>query len=258
MSWAAHRKTTRTENIAYCLLGLFDVNMPLLYGEREHAFTRLQREIIQHTSDETIFAWESLGLNSRKNRLLASSPDDFAHSGDIVRSFVYPYYLRDPYVMTNKGLRFEVCRFRNQINDTLTGEKRHSEGWNYAVPLCCAREDEVKRSTIVLYFDICDRWVNGARVPKYVERQISKESDIIIRPCEGVIVRGTKYVERGMFRGLGTIDIPLEEGEIVRETLYAQLTYSPGWERRAWMAERRVDASVEDLSERDGRCRGSL
>lgn len=30
MSWAAKRETSRTEDIAYCLMGIFDVNMPLL------------------------------------------------------------------------------------------------------------------------------------------------------------------------------------------------------------------------------------
>jgi hypothetical protein len=34
MSWAAERQTTREEDIAYCLLGLLGVNMPLIYGER--------------------------------------------------------------------------------------------------------------------------------------------------------------------------------------------------------------------------------
>src|SRR6478735_5744653 len=33
MSWASMRYTTRIEDMAYCLLGIFDVNMPLLYGE---------------------------------------------------------------------------------------------------------------------------------------------------------------------------------------------------------------------------------
>lgn len=37
MSWAANRETTRPEDIAYCLLGIFDVNMPLLYGERDES-----------------------------------------------------------------------------------------------------------------------------------------------------------------------------------------------------------------------------
>lgn len=42
MSCAANRVTTRIEDQAYCLLGLFGVNMPLLYGEGEMAFIRLQ------------------------------------------------------------------------------------------------------------------------------------------------------------------------------------------------------------------------
>jgi len=42
MSWASERETTRTEDLAYCLLGLFGVNMPLLYGEGSKAFLRLQ------------------------------------------------------------------------------------------------------------------------------------------------------------------------------------------------------------------------
>jgi len=41
MSWAADRETTRIEDEAYSLLGLFDINMPLLYSEGERAFQRL-------------------------------------------------------------------------------------------------------------------------------------------------------------------------------------------------------------------------
>jgi len=60
MSWAANRATTRIEDMAYCLLGIFDVNMPLLYGEEEKAFRRLQEEIIRSTPDVSIFAWRYL------------------------------------------------------------------------------------------------------------------------------------------------------------------------------------------------------
>lgn len=38
MSWAAERSTTREEDIAYCLLGMFGIQMPLLYGEGEEAY----------------------------------------------------------------------------------------------------------------------------------------------------------------------------------------------------------------------------
>ncbi len=57
MSWAANRQTTRKEDLAYCLIGLFDVNMPLLYGEGDKAFRRLQEEIIKQSNDQSIFAW---------------------------------------------------------------------------------------------------------------------------------------------------------------------------------------------------------
>jgi Heterokaryon incompatibility protein (HET) len=57
MSWASRRETTREEDIAYCLMGIFDVNMPLLYGEGEKAFLRLQEAIINTTDDHSIFAW---------------------------------------------------------------------------------------------------------------------------------------------------------------------------------------------------------
>ncbi|KAI6167820.1 heterokaryon incompatibility protein-domain-containing protein, partial [Pisolithus thermaeus] len=57
MSWAADRKTTRVEDRAYSLLGLFGVNMPMLYGEGLKAFQRLQLEIIRVSSDHSILAW---------------------------------------------------------------------------------------------------------------------------------------------------------------------------------------------------------
>ncbi|KAM4055898.1 hypothetical protein HRG_002824 [Hirsutella rhossiliensis] len=58
MSWAAGRQTTRTEDAAYCLLGVFGVNMPMLYGEGEGAFARLQEEIMKKHDDHSLFAWE--------------------------------------------------------------------------------------------------------------------------------------------------------------------------------------------------------
>ncbi|KAK5625292.1 hypothetical protein RRF57_001008 [Xylaria bambusicola] len=82
MSWAAGRETSREEDMAYCLMGLFDVNMPLLYGEKGKAFLRLQEEIIRRTNDQSILAWCSTkthGMAWFHGRDLASCPDDFAH-----------------------------------------------------------------------------------------------------------------------------------------------------------------------------------
>ena len=46
MSWAAKRETTIEEDESYCLLGIFEVYLPLIYGEgRDHAFQRLRKEL---------------------------------------------------------------------------------------------------------------------------------------------------------------------------------------------------------------------
>ncbi|KAL4070215.1 hypothetical protein V8B97DRAFT_1871798 [Scleroderma yunnanense] len=67
MSWAADRNTTRVEDRAYSLLGLLDVNMPMLYGEGKKAFHRLQLEIIRMSDDQSIFAW-GFDEDTRRNR----------------------------------------------------------------------------------------------------------------------------------------------------------------------------------------------
>lgn len=75
MSWAAKRQTTMPEDIAYCLMGIFDVNLPVLYGERENAFFRLQCEIMKKSPDHTIFAWDY--ESSNYSGMLASHPSQF-------------------------------------------------------------------------------------------------------------------------------------------------------------------------------------
>lgn len=58
MSWASKRQTSREEDVAYCLFGLFDVNLPLLYGEGGiKAFLRLQEEILKRTLDLSLLLW---------------------------------------------------------------------------------------------------------------------------------------------------------------------------------------------------------
>ena len=63
LSWAATRTTTRVEDEAYSLLGIFDINMPTLYGEGKRAFRRLQEEIMRRIPDQSLFA-PGLGLLS--------------------------------------------------------------------------------------------------------------------------------------------------------------------------------------------------
>ena len=59
MSWASRRETTREEDEAYCLMGIFGINMPTIYGEGRAAFYRLQEEIMKISSDQTLFTWKN-------------------------------------------------------------------------------------------------------------------------------------------------------------------------------------------------------
>ena len=83
MTWAEKRKTTRVEDEAYCLLGLFDVNMPTLYGEGRHAFQRLQAELAKHSTDATLFAWGRCHFSNDNDWEPASLPRNLrAHGPD--------------------------------------------------------------------------------------------------------------------------------------------------------------------------------
>ncbi|KAI0458483.1 HET-domain-containing protein [Xylaria acuta] len=62
LSWVSGRHTTRVEDMAYCLLGLLDVNMPLLYGEGHKSFLRLQEEFLKKHHDPTVVCW-GFGMN---------------------------------------------------------------------------------------------------------------------------------------------------------------------------------------------------
>ncbi|KAH7067907.1 hypothetical protein FB567DRAFT_508899 [Paraphoma chrysanthemicola] len=63
MSWAAPRQTTRVEDTAYYLFGIFALNLPLLYGEGRKAFRRLQAEILRTIPDLSILAWRLCPIN---------------------------------------------------------------------------------------------------------------------------------------------------------------------------------------------------
>jgi hypothetical protein len=116
MSWASKRQTTKPEDMAYCMLGLFGVNMPLLYGEGgPKAFKRLQLHIISDSDDESIFAWSALTerilyrADANRQTMLAYSVRSFADAGTIMQlpptNQLFTH--RPHYAMTNKGLLYQ-------------------------------------------------------------------------------------------------------------------------------------------------------
>ncbi|EJF59843.1 HET-domain-containing protein [Dichomitus squalens LYAD-421 SS1] len=73
LSWAARRETTRKEDRAYSLLGIFNINMPTLYGEGERAFHRLLEEIVRRIPDQSIFAWGDIYADLERDQDLGDS-----------------------------------------------------------------------------------------------------------------------------------------------------------------------------------------
>jgi hypothetical protein len=134
MSWAAERQTTRPEDRAYCLLGIFGTNLTPIYGERERAFVRLQEKIIEHSFDESIFAWgvtEDRVLDpsqlsgadvchmgtSESGSLVetgafAETPADFARGNEVQRMLLLSSpeceVPRLPFKMTNRGIQISL------------------------------------------------------------------------------------------------------------------------------------------------------
>ncbi|KAF4960680.1 hypothetical protein FGADI_759 [Fusarium gaditjirri] len=106
MSWASKRETTRTEDAAYSLLGIFGINMPLLYGEGPNAFLRLQQEIMKHSDDQTLLAWSFHEDDPEESGVLATSPAAFSKCEDFIPCNVGTP--TPPFQITNKGLRIDM------------------------------------------------------------------------------------------------------------------------------------------------------
>lgn len=117
MSWYHDRETKLPEDAAYCLMGLFDVHMPTMYGEGlRSSFRRLQEEIVKYADDHTIFAWkqpENVSVSIRQsNRVVhesgpfATSPACFSDTGIYTSSS--NRHNSKPFHLTNKGLQIQL------------------------------------------------------------------------------------------------------------------------------------------------------
>lgn len=142
MGWAANRETTRPEDLAYCLMGIFSVNMPLLYGEgMAKAFFRLQEEIMKDSSDHTLFAWADPHADDfAECGMLAPSPTCFASTNMLI-----PYEEssnRAPHAWTNKGLFVEL---------RLTPVHRSSIKDLFEATLNCPTPDFEEASFLTIY-----------------------------------------------------------------------------------------------------------
>ncbi|KAN0098906.1 HET domain containing protein, partial [Hyaloscypha variabilis] len=185
MSWASRRKTTRLEDTAYSLMGLFDVNMPLLYGEGKKAFYRLQLEIIKSSADESIFAWGRANAEMVLRGLygiLADGPEAFQGSEDVV----WEYSLRPPYTMTNKGL---------QIEANLIQIPGLALGWSLSLH-CHRREEEHKNLAIRLMQMDGELWSRSSDLIMSLEYPPQKDANGKRIWGRQIIIEASKEVSR--------------------------------------------------------------
>lgn len=157
MSWAAGRQATRKEDVAYSLLGIFGINMPMLYGEEERAFLRLQAQIISSCPDTTIFAWvhpkedsedASQDQSNTYSGVLAPSPAAFelcAKAASLSGESTYEFS------MSNRGIKlhaqFGVLPLKDSNNTCLVLPVCWLKGRVYGVRMrntgggCFVRQD---------------------------------------------------------------------------------------------------------------------
>ncbi|KAI5994945.1 hypothetical protein F5J12DRAFT_410509 [Pisolithus orientalis] len=91
LRWASGRKTTRPQDIAYSLFGIFNVHLPVIYSEpAEHALGRLLAEIITRSGDVSVLDW--VGVQSSFNSCLPANlapyrlmPQDRSTPNDPIR-----------------------------------------------------------------------------------------------------------------------------------------------------------------------------
>ncbi|OBS24588.1 hypothetical protein FPOA_05130 [Fusarium poae] len=154
MSWVSHRETTRVEDIAYCMLGIFDINMPLLYGEGNKAFIRLQEEIIRVSNDQSIFCWDWNRDHVPENwpSMLSPSPKTFENSG----SYYRPPWANDSlsYTTSNSGLSISLklltIAYTRTLWPTTAYRSFDSKGCRYLAVLDVACHDTKQHVAIVL------------------------------------------------------------------------------------------------------------
>ncbi|KAG8163119.1 hypothetical protein KVR01_007597 [Diaporthe batatas] len=78
MTWAAGLSSNPIEDAAYSLLGIFNVSMPIMYGEGVESFIRLQEEIFKSTTDYSLLAWKPQTRQPYRG-LFAHSPSEYTH-----------------------------------------------------------------------------------------------------------------------------------------------------------------------------------
>ncbi|KAM7211323.1 hypothetical protein V8F06_013301 [Rhypophila decipiens] len=122
MSWASNRTTTRDEDLAYCLLGIFGIKMPLLYGEGQKAFLRLQREILTQIEDYSFLLWTDWTYWKNDDRVLCvdHGHQSFPHSSTWAVVTTHPtlFNRMGPFMPTGEQCQWEEIKLPHDSEGT--------------------------------------------------------------------------------------------------------------------------------------------
>lgn len=163
MSWAATRRTTRLEDRAYSLLGIFDVNLPLLYGEGTKAFLRLQLAIIQQSNDQSIFAWGMDRYAISQFGILAQSPANFRSSESVVSARSATSNFAEPIQVTNRGISYFYTTSANDLMPNLWLFSGTRDPGLRQIQLPCAIEQQSNENTnITLHIEPAEGSLRGS------------------------------------------------------------------------------------------------
>ncbi|KAG1743624.1 uncharacterized protein EDB91DRAFT_218341 [Suillus paluster] len=174
MLWASKRRTTRIEDIAYCLIGIFDVSVMIAYGEGNRAFFRLMEEIMKRYDKWDVFLWS--GRCSHYNTALPYAPRCYPvgytempvkrrHTADNEGEMNTAIYkIGDSlFALTNHGLRVKVLLLGVELED-ITDESHNSRclSFKHAEFRVQVRHIGAKREprTTVWAVGVLDYWVD--------------------------------------------------------------------------------------------------
>lgn len=287
MSWAADRRTARMEDRAYSLLGMFGIYLPLLYGEGERAFTRLQEEILRTNSrpDLSLLMWEKHDVSetdfSRTHRPFASTPDAFRTCGSI--QFHNTFELMEnsvDVVIPRAGMKAVVHVVPLYVDD--------HENADYAALLNCYDKNDVT-STIALKLvsqpssaladSLSDHNVQGEKAfnaTPYAEYEITTHGaqkrtisiDVldahqhaILRP---IFIAREKSINRNQDNNMPLRGMPYEEPNVwlrfnAFDRLEPKWTIMHAWPQAAWNLDSLTfDSRITGDNVIDGHVTGSI
>lgn len=186
MSWVSGRETTRIEDIAYCMLGIFNINMPLLYGEGHQAFLRLQEEIIRSRHDHTLFCWDwHDSIPSDWTSLLAPFPKVFKNAG---KFNIITTGIPAPYTVTNLGLSIALPVLRTfhgilVILDAQEASTYRTQFERTCIYLRPSRESTIFCRSMVFSTPICLTPGNSTRYNLFISSPRRRQEPLSIPTC---------------------------------------------------------------------------